>query len=173
MKRSWLLLLLLIIIIILTTGCSTNPSSTSSSSTIQNSVSSKNTEIAHAKFCLGTGEISDPSIKFEPPLFQVKTGSFSSLRMPLEPGKYQILVTTSAPETVVRVGASWSRIIKYDKFGTPSQYDGGGGYMGDSNRDSDLNIEFLVPDGAKGEIGLVGPTGDRSGNCGTIIVTRI
>lgn len=170
MKKTWLLLFLLIVVIS-TTGCST--SSTTTSSTSSNSISPKNTEIAHANFCVGSSEIGNPSIKFEPPLIQVKNDKWSSLQMPLEPGRYKITVTTNTPESIITMGLTWRKIKSYDKFGTPDQYEGGSIANLESNRHADINQEVIIPAGAIGKIFLRGPTGSQSGNCGAIIVTRI
>ena len=169
MKKTCLLFSLLIIII-LTAGCSTNSTSTSSSSTPQNSIRPEYKEITHAQFCLGNNT-------FEPPLVRdTINGWVHPLRMPIEPGKYKIIVTTSSPEAAIWVRIDYRDLRGYDKFGIP-QY-GIFNIIGDFtvDRSGDLNKEIIIPEKSiEGNISFQSaPSGyPTNPNCGTIIVKRL
>jgi hypothetical protein len=140
-----------------------------------------NKEIANAEFCfygrgneIGVSRGNTPS--FESPL--VLDASYSTsyaLQMPINPGKYKILLTTSTPQSVVKLEVFYQATTGNDKFGNTLYSRSQKLDIGESNRYADLNTEISIPVGSiDRKINIFVPFQNwGNDNCGTLIVTAI
>ncbi len=143
-----------------------------------------NSEIANAKFCFLNGvnegisvggPSSGPVPTFDSPLVPVAALPAYSLQMPVNPGKYKILLTTTTPESSVDLEIWYNGFVQKDKFGNPL-YKFQKIKIGTSNKYADLNSLITIPDGSiAGKINIFQSIErlGRNDNCGTLIVTKI
>lgn len=170
------LMTFLIILSVSIAGCSsTSPSASSTTQPGKTSVSSNSAigKVTHAKFCVEKGDANSyGGASFESPLTYVKNGLNPYFEMPIEPGNYKIVVTTSNPNSVANIELSYKKFVKSDKFGTP-MYEYQSNRIGTSDRNADLNTDISIPDGSiEGKIKILRSNSIDADNCGTISVGR-
>jgi hypothetical protein len=156
MKSNAIVLIIALVAITFIIGCS----------------NTQNILLADSTFCFTNTAITGSS----PFSFAGDGNSRFSFRvqMPVEPGTYRIMVTTSMPQSAVDIKVSYNKVINRDKFGNPLfRYEEV--ELGTVDRFKDMDKQFTVPDGSTGGLlkvfrNIYSSSGD---DCGSIKVYKL